>query len=59
MSTLSIVRSKAGYVITEKGIAALADPRHCECQTVLEGLLFKCCLCGTVWWIYSSEEHRP
>jgi len=58
MSTLPIVRTNSGYVITQKGIDALADPRHCECQPVLEGLLFKCMLCGTIWWKYSSEEHR-
>jgi len=58
MSTLSIVRARQGWFITQKGIEALADPRRCECQPVLEGLLFKCQLCGTVWWKYSSEERR-
>lgn len=46
--TCSVVAS-CGYVLTPAGREALRSPERCECRPRVEGGLFVCDECGTVY----------
>jgi hypothetical protein len=56
MSAVVSVPAKSGYLITQKGIDALGDPLTCQCRPVLQGLLFICPECQTVYWRFVQRD---
>lgn len=53
--TASVAKHR-GYVVTDKGRAALADCQTCRCVPTLEGLLYVCKQCDTVLWRYEPNH---
>jgi hypothetical protein len=49
MPTRTVPSQEAGYVITEQGRHDLLCVPTCHCDPKLEGLLFMCHECGTVY----------